>query len=95
MTKFQKVIYNTAKLVCKNKSNTELISCYKARLKQSKQKKCTFVEVVAEYRDCLKWGEWWNKYNWTWNDEKGHAEWINKHTGESATQKDCDNYWNR
>lgn len=92
MTKYQKVIYKTAKLVCKNKDNKELMSCYKARLKQSKQNKCKFTEVLEEYKDCLKWGKWWNTYDWVWNNEKCHAEWINKVTGMVATQEDCDNF---
>lgn len=93
MTKFQKVIYKTAKLVCKNKNNKELILCYKARLKLSRQNKCSFKEAVEEYKDWLKWGRWWNTYEWVWNDKKCHAEWVNKTTGKVATQEDCTNFW--
>ena len=92
MTKYQKVIYKTAKLVCKNKDNKELMSCYKARLKQSKKNKCKFTEVVEEYKDWIKHGKWWSIYDWVWNDEKCHAEWINKVIGMVATQEDCDNF---
>lgn len=95
MTKYQKVIYKTAKLVCKDKSYKTLFSCYKARLKDSKHRKCTFIEILEEYKGLLKWSTWWNTYNWVWNEEKGHAEWINKITGINATQEDCDCFNNK
>lgn len=95
MTKYQKIIYKTAKLICKNKDKKVLLSCYKARLKYSKRNKYTFKRIKSEYDEHLKWSEWHKVYQWNWNEEKGHAEWINKLTGILATQKDCDSFWNR
>ena len=74
MTKYQKVIYKTAKLVCKNKDNKELISCYKSRLSDSKKNKHSFKRILDMYKTELKWKKWFNTYDWFWNNEKGHAE---------------------
>jgi len=93
MTKFQKVIYKTAKIICKKDICKNLLSCYKARLKDSKQNKYSFKYIQYQYKDQLKWNKWFSMYEWTWNEEKGHAEWINKITGMIATQKDCDCFY--
>jgi hypothetical protein len=93
MTKFQKVIYKTAKVICKNNICKDVLTCYKSRLKTSKENKYSFKYIQNEYKEQLKWKNWFTTYDWSWNEEKGHAEWINKTTKVVATQEDCDNFW--
>ena len=93
MTKFQKVIYKTAKIICRNDICKDVLTCYKARLKDSKQNNCSFKYIQDQYKEHLKWKNWFGVYKWDWNEEKGHAEWINKTTGILATQEDCNNFW--
>lgn len=54
MTKFQKVIYKTAKLICTNNEWGDLIDCYKARLQYSKKNSLSFTEVKQDYENVKK-----------------------------------------
>lgn len=89
MTKFQKVIYKTAKLICKGQTKERIVSCCKARLKSSKKRKESYEEVLGDY----KFQKWFTLHDLQWNEEKSHAEWIDKSTGKIITQEDIASFW--
>lgn len=94
MNKYQKIIWKTAKLICKKNSdyysNKNLISCYKSRMRESKSKNFSFEKLKNEYKYNQKWNRWFNKFEWKWDEEKNHAVWVNKETGDLSTNKDWD-----
>lgn len=96
MNIYQKIIYKTAKAVCRNQKGKDiykhnLINCYKARLQESKKNKRSIKHIKWVYRKEQKWNRWFDKFKWEWDEENGHAIWVNKITGELARNDDWNN----
>lgn len=92
MTKYQKIIYKTAKLICKRNgdyySDKNLRSCYKSRMRESKSENYPYEKLKKEYDHEQKWNRWFNKFEQKWDEQKGRIVWLNKITGDLSSNKD-------
>jgi hypothetical protein len=98
MNKYQKLHYQIAKAIYKHENGINnykldsVYNIYKAHKKYNKDK--SIEELLGEYRHEQRWNKWFSIYRWQWNEELGHAQWLNRDTNLEATNQDIDNVFN-